>query len=158
MHCRDRTVFINNLVIFRRFWKMTRFLKSIIKQKVFILGLWYFKLEIWSKWKVTYSKIRNFHWKDFELLAFEHVRLKMGHTVLPQSKVFEGKFRSCLSNLITYKSLSVYPAVCLSVWLENNNLRAHMLVYVAFAFSFFLKSFNSTYWYIDKRKRVSKFL
>ena len=81
MHCRGKTVFINNLSIFRRFWKMTRFLKSIIKQKVFIPGLWYLKLEIWFKWKLTYSKIRNFHWKDFELLAFEHVRLKMGHTV-----------------------------------------------------------------------------
>ena len=82
MHCRDRTVFINNLVIFRRFWKMTRFLKSIIKQKVFIPGLWYLKLEILSNWKLTYSKIRNFHWKDFEQLAFEHVRLKSGHTVV----------------------------------------------------------------------------
>ena len=85
MHCRGKTVFINNLSIFRRFWNMTRFLKSIIKQKVFIPGLWYLKLEIWSNWKLTYSKIRNFHWKDFELLAFEHVRLKMGHTVFDVS-------------------------------------------------------------------------
>ena len=72
---------INSLVIFRRFWKMTRFLKSFIKQKVFIPSLWYLKYEILSNWRLTYSKIKNFHWKYFELLAFEHVRLKRGHTV-----------------------------------------------------------------------------
>ena len=119
MHYRGRPVFINNLVIFGHFLKMTRFLKSIKKQKVFIPGLWYLKLEILFNWKLTYSKIRNFHWKDFKLLAFEHVRLKRGHTVYCVQDSFSNVSKTSLeqTNEQTLTQTHVLYRRCISLFL-----------------------------------------
>ena len=143
MHCRDRKIFIEQLVIFRRFWKMTRFLKSIIKQKVFISDLWNLKLEILSDWKLIYSKIISFQWKHFELLAFEHVRLKKGHTICimyaykplhrhSKLRLLTRKLSGCRRNInsliiyiIIWFRLSVCMYVCLYVRLYVRMLSPH---------------------------------
>ena len=61
MHCRDKKVFIKQFGHFLAFLKITRFLKSIIKQNFFYLRLMIFKIEISLAWDQNFLFYDGFY-------------------------------------------------------------------------------------------------